>query len=615
MDRINETAFPRVGLAGNPSDLYGGRGLGFTFDAWRVELSLEPAEALDLGAGDEATAPLTELLQAGWDEFRERAGDLAEPDPLRGTPAGDGLAGCLRADDGPFELRRDGRPWWRLRPFRVRVTTTIPRQAGLSGSSAILIALLRALARGAGVRLPPHRLAQLAMRTEVERLGIRAGPLDRLVQAHEGLIAMDFARPWDPAACARLDATLPPLLLAVDPSPGRSSGDVHGPVFARWQAGDADVLACLDGWRAVSAAAREALRRGDHEALADAMTRNVTLRQRLFEPGEGDRRALDVARAHGAGAKLCGSGGAVLALAHDSASREALAAAWRADGRQVIEPRVVGPAAPRGHLRAVVLAAGFATRLHPLTKTCAKPLLELGGVPLLTRLVRQLGATGVVDDVVVVTNGRFHADFEAWSDGLVMSPVFADAHLPDVHLVCDGVTDDTANLGAIADLQLALAEAPAPAAPLDGYVILAGDNLLDMPLEPYARRLLQRQVTQLVVRRLPEPVPPKRYAEVSIDAAGRVAAFREKPADPRTPLSALPIYFMTPELPDLVDAYLRGDGAERDAPGHLLAWLSQRGPMETSPVSGRWFDIGNIEQLQAARAWVEGPGHDGSATS
>ena len=94
-------------------------------------------------------------------------------------------------------------------------------------------------AAGSACPLPPLRIAELAWRAENERLGIRAGPLDRLVQAHDGLLAMDFAQPFEPASLEPLSADLlPPMLLAWHGVPGQSSGDVHAPVFARWQRGD-----------------------------------------------------------------------------------------------------------------------------------------------------------------------------------------------------------------------------------------------------------------------------------------------------------------------------------------------------------------------------------------
>jgi len=248
-------------------------------------------------------------------------------------------------------------------------------------------------------------------------------------------------------------------------------------------------------------------------------------------------------------------------------------------------------------LRAILLAAGFATRLYPLTRDRPKPLLEVGGEPLLTRLLRQLEATGDISDVTVVTNGRFEPDFGRWREEL-------DTALP-VRLVSDGVTDDTANLGAIADLALALREMGAAATPADGYVVAAGDNLLDEPLERFTGHYLTHRRPLLLVRDLPHPIPPATYNEVELDGLS-VTAMREKPAVPSTDTGSIGVYLLPADLPALVSSYL-AEGHTADAPGHLMAWLVRRGDVQALPLQGRWFDIGNAEQLAAARAVFGGP--------
>ncbi len=229
--------------------------------------------------------------------------------------------------------------------------------------------------------------------------------------------------------------------------------------------------------------------------------------------------------------------------------------------------------------------------MYPLTRDKAKPLLEVGGAPLLTRLVQQVEACNHVSDGIVVANGRFHADFVQWRETL-------GAHL-SLTLVNDGVTDDQAPLGAIRDLQLALREAPQR--DVSGHVVVAGDNLFDFDLAPFEERFLASGRGQLMLRHIPEPVPPKRYNEVTIDAKGRVTSFREKPTQPKTNLAAIAVYFLPAELPGLLDEYL-ASGAHHDAPGYLMEWLHQRVPMEGSLFEGTWFDIGNKESFAEARA-------------
>jgi dTDP-glucose pyrophosphorylase/galactokinase/mevalonate kinase-like predicted kinase len=552
MPSISARAQARVGLLGNPSDLYGGRGIGFAVAELGVEVTLHEADRIELP---------NDLLRAGWQLLAEH----------------------LRAHGIEPESR----------PFTLTFTSDIPFQAGLSGSSALLIAALRAWSRWFGLPLPPLRIAELAWRAENELLGIRAGPLDRLVQAHDGLLAMDFARPFAPTSLEPLSADLlPPMLLAWHGVPGQNSGDVHAPVFARWQRGDPLVRSVMHELAANADAGKQALLARDFDAFRACIDRNFDLRAQVFPIADADRDLIELGRANGAGSKFPGSGGAVLFVCRDVCELAVVAAACHARGCTTLVPTV---APPQPRLRAVFLAAGFATRLYPLTQHTAKPLLEVGGQPLLSRIVQQVERTGAVQDGVVVSNGRFHRDFVAWHAA-------AKPRLP-LQIVDDGALDNATRLGAVRDLALSL-QAAAAAAPAgerapDGYLVLACDNLFDFDLLRLVEPFRRSGQGQLIVRQVPAPVPPGKYSEVVLDG-GRVRSFREKPSDPRSDLSAIAVYLLPRELPQLVEAYL-AEGGNPDAPGHLLAWLSQRLPLHATRLDGRWLDIGSAEDLARAR--------------
>ena len=243
-------------------------------------------------------------------------------------------------------------------------------------------------------------------------------------------------------------------------------------------------------------------------------------------------------------------------------------------------------------LRAIFLAAGFATRMYPLTRDRAKPLIEVGGEPMLTRLLGQVASTGLVRDAVVVTNGRFAADFERWR-----ADVKADLA---VTLVDDGALDDDGKLGAVRDLAFALERTSEPPAP-EGYLVLAADNLFEFDLTPILQCYLDSSEAQLIVRRVPAPIPAGRYSEVQLDANDKIVSFREKPADPQSNLSAIGLYVLPPHLPELVSEYLT-DGGNPDAPGHFIAWLAARQPLRATRLEGPWFDIGSLQDLDRARA-------------
>lgn len=544
-------AHARVGLLGNPSDLYGGRALGFAVRELAARVALEPSAAVEIE---------NELLAAGWREFER---ELAKR----------GRAGAER-------------------PFRLDATCDIPYQAGLSGSSALLIASLRAWCEWYELPLSRSRVAELAWRIENDLLGIRAGPLDRLVQAHEGLLALDFREPWSEGAVERLDRTLlPPLLLAWHGAPGQRSGDVHAPVFERFRRGDRDVVEVTAALAANADSGRRALESRDVPGFLACVDRNLELRSRLFELAPVDVELAALGRSFGAAAKLPGSGGSVLFACADEAQLERVESACRARGVATLRP-TVAPPVPR--VRTVFLAAGFATRLYPLTLRCAKPLLEVGGVPMLTRLVRQVEAA-VSGDGVVVTNGRFHRDFVEWAR---VTPTRIT-----IGLVDDGALDNESRLGAIADLALALRSAPARE-DVDAYLVLACDNLLELDFAQLVARFAERGRGQLVVRTVPEPVPPAKYSEVTL-AGDHVASFREKPADPRSNLSAIAVYLLPRDLPERVHQYL-STGGNPDAPGHFIAWLAERTPLEALRFDGRWLDIGTREDLERAARTFEG---------
>lgn len=538
----------RVGLLGNPGDLYGGVGLGFAI--------------AELRATARATAPANpteaaKLLNAAW----------------RTLPS-DVVVGASR-----------GAP-------PLAIETNVPFQSGLAGSSAIVVAALRAWAGRLGWRPSRSRLAEIAWRVEQETLGVRAGPLDRLVQAHEGLVAMEFEQPWRAEAVRRIDpALLPPMLLAWHGAEATASGDVHAPVFERWRRGDRVVASMVRGLAENARRGIVALEQGDLRGFLEAIDRNLDLRATAFAIGEADRRLIGLARSFGAAAKLPGSGGAVLVAGLDDAAIDRVESACREIGASTLRPTVQ---APRPRVRAVLLAAGFATRLWPITRNRAKPLLEIRGEPLMTRVLGQAVAAGA-DDVVVVTNRRFHADFVRWRESIA-------TEVP-LEIVDDGATSNDARLGAVRDLDLGLREGVSRlgGGDVDAHLVLGCDNLFEFDLDRMVARFAASGRGQLLVRRVPTPVPAATYSEVVLAACGRrVASFREKPADPRSDLSAIAAYLLPANLPELVAAHLAAGGAA-DAPGHLMASLAETLPLEAHRLDGEFLDIGTPADLERAR--------------
>lgn len=299
----------RAALLGNPSDGYAGRTIAFALANFGATATARPAEA---AAAEEG----------------------AEPD---GRALVDAARTCFARHCASIDAPLHGRP------VAIDSATTIPRSVGLAGSSAIVIAVLRALSDFYDVSLVPETLAALALEAETEELGIAAGPQDRVVQANGGLLDMDFAR----ATVDRLDPELlPPLYLAYDPGAAQSSGAVHGDLRARFERGEHAVVDAMAELAGIAANGREALKRRDRARLAMLVDRNFDVRRSILELDPRHLGMTELARSLGASAHFPGSGGAVLGLHDGPEQLRRLREAFSAEGCVLVEPSVAP--APRG---------------------------------------------------------------------------------------------------------------------------------------------------------------------------------------------------------------------------------------------------------------------------
>jgi glucose-1-phosphate thymidylyltransferase len=240
-------------------------------------------------------------------------------------------------------------------------------------------------------------------------------------------------------------------------------------------------------------------------------------------------------------------------------------------------------------VKAFVLAAGYATRLHPLTIDRPKPLLEVGGLPILTHVARRLATLTEIDEIVVVTNSRFVDSIRAWAEGQPVDLV--------ITVLDDGTSHEDTRLGAVGDLAFALERAPTRGAP---FLVAAGDAIFDFDIRPLLAEFSERGQSLLVVRDCPHDGGPTPYNEVEVDESGRVNRFREKPPDASSGLAAIALYFFTSEVAELLRRYLQ-EGGNPDAPGHFVSWLVERAPAAAARFEGRWLDIGTHETLAEAR--------------
>lgn len=239
-------------------------------------------------------------------------------------------------------------------------------------------------------------------------------------------------------------------------------------------------------------------------------------------------------------------------------------------------------------MQAIVLAAGYATRLYPLTLDTPKPLLEVGGRPILERLLGQLDEIPSLEHVYVVTNAKFAPHFREFAAGW--------AGRLELEVVDDGTESDETKLGAIGDLDLVIRERGLD----DDLLVAAGDSIFDgARLEEFARLGLEKEAPVEAVYDVGDLEAVKRYSVITAAGDGRVLAFEEKPDEPQSTLAGIALYFYPRSSLPLIGRYLAG-GNNPDQPGRLVEWMHTRTPVYVWPVPGLWYDIGSPETLEQA---------------
>jgi glucose-1-phosphate thymidylyltransferase len=237
-------------------------------------------------------------------------------------------------------------------------------------------------------------------------------------------------------------------------------------------------------------------------------------------------------------------------------------------------------------VKAIILAAGYATRLYPLTQTVAKPLLPLAGRPMIDYLLDSIREIDDLDEVHVVTNHKFADGFAAWAeshDGVVVHD--------------DGTTSEDDRLGAIGDIDFVVQRAGLEG---DDVIVIAGDNLFDYSTPNLIRWWKAKgEASAVVLYDVGSLELVKKYSSVDVDNDERLLAFTEKPENPTSTLVATAFYLYKREHVPLIRRYLE-DGNAPDQPGRLVAWLVPRVPVYGYTAGGEWRDIGDAAQLLEA---------------
>jgi glucose-1-phosphate thymidylyltransferase len=235
-------------------------------------------------------------------------------------------------------------------------------------------------------------------------------------------------------------------------------------------------------------------------------------------------------------------------------------------------------------VKALLLAGGYATRLRPITDTVAKPLLPVGGRPMIDWILDRVTELGEVERVHVVTNARHAPEFERWASGR------------DVVVHDDGTTSNEDRLGALGDVAFAIEHGGLAD---DDLLVIAADNLFEFPLAAYTDFWRRKGGSAIAVHRLADPSLARLYGVVELDEDDQVVGLEEKPSEPRSDLVSTATYLFGRDHVALLERYL-AEGNPPDPPGRFVVWLHEREPVYGYRFSEDWLDIGDPAQLLEA---------------
>ena len=230
-------------------------------------------------------------------------------------------------------------------------------------------------------------------------------------------------------------------------------------------------------------------------------------------------------------------------------------------------------------MKCLILAAGYATRLYPLTENFPKPLLDVGGKSIVDWLIDDLRTADRIDEFVVISNHKFAPCFDDWAKGKDYK----------VTVVDDGTSTNETRLGAVRDIKFAIERLNLD----DDMMVLAGDNVLDFSLTRFLTYAVEKKASCVMryFETKKETLPKRGVLELDGD---RVLSMEEKPQNPRTQWSCPPFYFYTKEDAHRIGEAL-ADGCGYDAPGSFISWLCQKSPVYAMEMPGSRYDVGNLE--------------------
>jgi glucose-1-phosphate thymidylyltransferase len=241
-------------------------------------------------------------------------------------------------------------------------------------------------------------------------------------------------------------------------------------------------------------------------------------------------------------------------------------------------------------MKALILAAGYGTRLYPLTESVPKPLIEVGAKPIINYILDKLCKIKNLDEVLIVTNNKFYSKFKEWSERL--QGCFKDITLT---IIDDGTKSPEDRLGAIGDINLVIENGNLVN---KDALVIGGDNLFDFQLTEFINLAREKSPDATVgLYDIKDTNQAKKYGVLSINKDNRITSFEEKPKNPKSTLIATCLYYFPKQTFDLIKEYIQETG-KKDTTGDYISWLYKKSPVYGFVFDGMWEDIGHIDSLK-----------------
>ena len=234
-------------------------------------------------------------------------------------------------------------------------------------------------------------------------------------------------------------------------------------------------------------------------------------------------------------------------------------------------------------MKCLILAAGYATRLYPLTENFPKPLLMVGEKTILDWLVDDIDSAGLVDEYIVISNHKFSLHFEDW----------AKKKSQKITVVDDGTVSNETRLGAVKDIQFAIEKLSLN----DDMLVIAGDNVLDFSLTQFVKYAKDKKSSSVMRYYEAEKHKLSKSGVLETDGDDKVLSMEEKPAEPKSNWCCPPFYYYTSDDAKLISEAI-ADGCGVDAPGSFIAWLCQKTNVYAMKMPGKRYDIGNLQSYE-----------------